>query len=125
MLHWNKNPNRHVAAEADRLSDYPTGGPLKLAMLGILLPGYLFYHAAIAWFNQVATWYGRGGDIEVFGPTARSLAVVYACVGLLCHFRWFWGLLGRYRVFEVGSIVSLLGFSGGLFVAFVFALFIG
>ena len=125
MLHWNKNPNRHFVTQVDTLSDCPNGGKVKLSILGILLPCYIIYHAVIAWVNELATWYGRNSDMEVIGNTARSLAVAYASVAIFCHVRWFWGVLGRYRVWELGTILSLLGFLGGLVMAVVFEFFIG
>lgn len=42
------------------------------------------------------------------------MVVVYASVGLFCHFRWLWGLIPVYRVFEIGTTISLLGVLGGI-----------
>ena len=84
---------------------------MKLIVLGVLLPLAIGYFGVQAWITEEATWFGRGSsDIVVHGRTAKSLGAAYTSVGLFCHCRWFWGLLPVYRVFEVGTLVSLLGF---------------
>ncbi|MBK1830101.1 hypothetical protein JIN77_05170 [Verrucomicrobiaceae bacterium R5-34] len=123
MLHWNKNPNRHVATDLNTLSDPPNGGVFKLVLLGVLLPGWIMYHASEAWLNESAIWYGQSTDVTLSGPAARAMAIVYGGVALFCHFRWFWGLQGYYRTWEIGTIVALLGFVGGLITALVLAFY--
>jgi hypothetical protein len=114
-MKWLENPYRHAASEAEDLSYPPSGGRVKLVLLGIFLPLIVIYFGAHAWITEEAIWFGRrDSNIEVHGPTARSLAVVYTSIGLFCHFRWFWGLIPVYRVFEIGTVISLLGILGGL-----------
>ncbi|MEY3895164.1 MAG: hypothetical protein RLZZ214_683 [Verrucomicrobiota bacterium] len=114
-MKWLENPYRHTANEAEDFSYPPSGGRVKLVVLGILLPLVVAYFGVDAWITEEAVWFGRGNaDMEVHGRTAKSLGVAYTSVGLFCHFRWFWGLLPVYRVFEVGTVISLLGFLGGL-----------
>lgn len=110
-MNWMGNPYRHTATEAEDLSYPPNGGRTKMILLGIILPLVIWYFGVHAWITEEATWFGRGSsDIVVHGPTAKSLGVAYTSVGLFCHFRWFWGLLPVYRVFEIGTVLSLLGF---------------
>ena len=104
--------------EIQDLAYTPSGGLAKMIALGIILPAVLVYFGVHAWLREEAIWLGsRGANVEVEGNAAKSLAVVYASVGLLCHFRWFWGLLPVWRVFEIGTAVSLVGIIGGLICA--------
>lgn len=114
-MKWFENPDRHTASEAEDLAYPPSGGRVKHVVLGIILPLVVVYFGVQAWWSEEAIWFGnRGTDMVVHGPTAKSLGVAYTSVGLFCHFRWFWGLLPVYRVFEVGTVLSLIGFLGGL-----------
>lgn len=114
-MKWFENPYRHTASEAEDLSYPPSGGRTKLILLGIVLPLIILYFGIQAWVTEEAVWFGRRNtDIEVRGHTAKALGVVYSSVGLFCHFRWFWGLIPVYRVFEIGTVISLLGVLGGL-----------
>jgi hypothetical protein len=112
---WLKHPYRHTASEMEDLSYPPSGGRVKLVLLGILLPALILHTGLTAWFSEEAVWFGQGNsDIEVKGATAKSLGVVYSCVGLFCHFRWCWGLVPVYRVYHTGTVVSLLGIITGM-----------
>ena len=86
-----------------------------MILLGILLPLVIGYFGVHAWLTEEAIWIGRGNsNMVVHGPTAKSLGMAYTSIGLFCHFRWFWGLLPVYRVFEIGTVISLLSFLGAL-----------
>ncbi len=88
----------------------PSGGNGKLIALGVLLPITIIAYATRCWIVEEALWLGRRGqDITVTGDTARATAATVFFVGLFCHFRWFWGILPRYRVYEVGTILSMTG----------------
>ncbi len=92
----------------------PDGGWVKLALLGVALPIVIWYFAGKAWITEEATWIGSRQNMLVDGNAAKSIAVVYLSAGLFCHFRWCWGIIPVYRVFEIGTVVSLLGVIGGL-----------
>ncbi len=114
-MKWFENPHRDTASEIEDLAYPPSGGRVKLVILGVILPLVVVYFGVQAWLTEEAIWFGnRGSDMVVHGATAKSLGVAYTSIGLFCHFRWFWGLLPVYRVFEVGTVVSLVGFLGGL-----------
>lgn len=114
-MNWMDNPYRHTATEVEDLSYPPSGGRTKLILLGILLPLVIGYFAAKAWVTEEAIWLGQNDDhITVHGMTAKALAVTYLSAGLFCHFRWCWGLIPIYRVYEMGTVASLLGILGGL-----------
>ncbi len=114
-MNWMGNPYRHTATGAEDLSYPPSGGMGKLILLGVILPLVIGYFAGKAWITEEAVWFGKGSsDLTVHGQAAKGLAVTYLSVGLFCHFRWCWGLIPVYRVFEIGTVLSLLGILGGL-----------
>lgn len=118
-MNWFGDINRRTGEDAADWSYPPSGGRVKLVLLGIIVPLLIMRFGLNAWITEEAVWFGRlsRSSVVVHGATAQSLAVVYGSAGLFCHFRWFWGLLSAYRAFEVGTIVSLIGFLGGLLCA--------
>jgi hypothetical protein len=115
-MKWLENPYRHTASDAEDLSYPPSGGRVKLVLFGSILPLVIIYFGAQAWITEEAIWFAsRGSVIEVHGPTAKTLGIFFTSIGLFCHIRWFWGLLGFYRVFEVGTVISLISILIGLF----------
>ena len=114
-MKWMDNPYRHTASDAEDLTYPPSGGRVKMILLGIVVPLVILYFGFDAWTTEEATWLGsRSSDIKVRGNTAKCVGVTYSSIGLFCHFRWFWGLIPVYRVFEIGMVVSLLGILGGI-----------
>lgn len=115
IMNWMSNPHRQTATDAEDLSYPPSGGRIKLVLLGILLPLAIAYFGVKAWVTEEAVWFGQGNsNIIVHGQTAKALAITYLSTCLFCHVRWFWGLIPVYRVFEMGTVVSLLGILGGI-----------
>ncbi|MEM7009943.1 MAG: hypothetical protein AAF585_00545 [Verrucomicrobiota bacterium] len=115
MFNWLKNPYRHAVSDAEDLSYPPSGGYTKLVVFGLIVPVIIWYFGIQAWITEEAFWFGQNGSgMNVFGRTAKALGLVYSCVGFFFHFRWFWGLLPIYSVYEIGTKLSLLGILGGL-----------
>ena len=96
----------------------PSGGRLKLIILGVVIPGVIAFFAIRAWAHQEAYWPGsRGSGMTVRGEAAQALAVAYLSIGAFLHFRWFWGLLSAHRTFQIGTVCSLFAFLAGLICA--------
>lgn len=123
-MKWLIDLNRHAANDIEDLAYPPSGGRWKLVILGLVLPAVILHFGVKAWTTEEAIWFGhRGYNLVVHGQAAKALGVTYTSIGLFCHSRWFWGLLPNFRVYEVGTVISLIGFLGGLLfgVYFVFA----
>jgi hypothetical protein len=89
----------------------PSGGYLKLFILGIILPGAVGYFGWLAWTTGQAAWF----DSKVVeGLAAQSLAVAYSSLALFCHSRWFWGIVPVNFLFKIGTLISLLGLIAAL-----------
>lgn len=103
-----------MASDTEGFAYPPTGGRIKLIVVGIILPGIVAYYGVNAWLSEQAYWHGRGGGVTVRGESARAMAVLYMSVAGFIHFRWFWGLIQAERVFRIGMFSSLLIFLGAL-----------
>ena len=113
-MNWLGNSDYDSADEVESLSYPPSGGRVKLILLGLVLPLVIGYFGIRAWITEEAVWFGnRNSNITVHGRAAQALAVTYVSAALFCHFRWYWGLVPVYRVFEIGTAVSLIGVIGG------------
>lgn len=113
MAWWKRNYGDEAAREAEDLAYPPGGGTGKLTALGVLLPLLISWFAVSSWITEQAVWPGqRGTTLTIRGPEARWMAGAYLGIALFCHFRWCWGLLGFYRTFEIGTVLSLLAFLG-------------
>ena len=72
--------------------EYPSGGPVKMVLLGIAAPLMILKYSLGVWVSKVAIIPQRNGsDALIEGPGAQALAVTYGFFALFCHFRWFWG----------------------------------
>ena len=108
---WFDNPYRHTASDIENLAYPPSGGRVKVIVLGLLLPLGVFAYALEIWVSGEAYWPGRrGSGTTVTGDTARAMSVGYAFLSLFSHFRWFWGLIPHYLAFRIGTTISLIGF---------------
>ena len=108
-----------MSLDLEDILNPPNGGRVKLVLMGILLPLIVAYFGVRAWITEETICYypgrfGQYGPIVEHGRAAMALGVTYTSVGVFGHVRWFWGLLPACRVFEIGTVVSLLGISGGL-----------
>lgn len=95
----------------EHLSYPPSGGYLKLFLLGILLPGAIGYFGVQAWNTGEVAWLNSE---TLKGLPAKSLAGTYLSLALFCHSRWFWGIVPVHFLFKIGSLVSLLGLLAAL-----------
>lgn len=86
----------------------PVGGKVKLTLYGLILPALIIYHAADTWLSQETYWPGRRSGMVVRGECAQAMAVIYLSIAAFIHFRWFWGLLQKDRIFQVGTVGSLV-----------------
>lgn len=93
MSLWTSNPRKYTTDAIDNLSSSPSGGRIKMWLLGVglaLIPTRYGIHCL--WTGQ-ARFYGRGGShLDLDGSAAVALAIAYIAVGVFIHAHWFWGL---------------------------------
>jgi hypothetical protein len=113
-----ENLSKSMTHDFEDFAYPPSGGRMKMVVLGIMLPGIITYFGTRAWWLEEAIWPGRGNSsIVVHGECARAMAVVYLSVAAFIHFRWFWGLIPADRTFQAGAVCSLFTFLGALIYA--------
>ena len=93
-----------------------------MVLLGIILPTVILYFGIRGWISQEAVWIARGDDFEVTGESAIGISIAYTGIGILCHIRWVWGLLGYARIFEIGTILAAIMIVTGLAYGFYWEL---
>ena len=96
MGFWTNKQYRTGFDDAEDLAYPPSGGRVKMCLLGIglaLVPiGYgihclLTLHALLPGEN--------GTDLDLYGSAAVALGLVFISVGGFLHAHWFWGLFPK------------------------------
>ena len=96
MSFWTRNPYETNAKVAESLSRPPSGGRLRMWLLGVALALLPIYYAIRCWLTDHAVLIGRHGTrLDLTGPAARGIAVAAIAVALFMHAHWFWGLHPR------------------------------
>jgi hypothetical protein len=103
MSFWTRNPYEHDAQVAEDLSYSPSGGRLKMWLLGFFLALIPLGYGVHCLMTGHARFFGRlGSHLDLDGTAATSLAIAYIAVGLFMHAHWFWGL--HLRLFRFSQI---------------------
>jgi len=116
MSIWTNNPFKADVDAADSLAHGPSGGLLKMWLVGVgmaMIPASYGIHCLLA---GRAVLPGQNGDsMETSGPTAIALAVAYISVGAFIHFHYFWGLHPKlYRWSQFLKVLAVMVFLGSL-----------
>lgn len=95
-----------------------------MALLGIILPIVLACYAGHGFVKESFYLPGRHGGEMIHGVAAKWMALCYFGAAGIAHFRWCWGLLPYYRVFEWGSTLSMIlcisGMAGTIWTLFLY-----
>ena len=114
-----RNLREHDARAIETLASapsYPWGkwgiGIGVFLWLGIKGVGFIIRGEAI--------WHGRGGaSMTLRGTDAVLLGALFICIGLFCHFHFFWGNTERLEYYHhAGKVLSALAFVGVMGVLF-------
>ncbi|HEY1663166.1 MAG TPA: hypothetical protein VGI03_12170 [Verrucomicrobiae bacterium] len=122
MGFWKDIENRTAYDDAEDLAYPPSGGRVKMLLLGIglaLLPVGYGIHCLLIHQTVLP---GQDGDLDVHGSGAVALAISYIAVGVFIHAHWFWGLLPKlefvsYPLKFVSVVVFLGSFGYGVYQA--------
>ena len=117
MSFWTRNPHKTDAEIAESLSHSPSGGRLKLWLLGVGLALIPIWYGIRCLQSGHATFFGsRGSHLDLTGSSAIAMAIAYIAVGVFVHAHWFWGLhpkLERFSpVLKVWAMLVFLGAFG-------------
>lgn len=101
MSLWSRNPYEDTADEFDDFSNTPSGGPIKMWLLGVGLPLIPLVYGIRCLRRGEARFFGDNGNfLDLTSTPAISLAIAYVAVGLFIHAHWFWGLHPRLYPFS-------------------------
>lgn len=115
MGFWTNKVDGNVLDDAEDLSYSPSGGPMKMWLLGVGLALIPVSYGVHCLRTGHATLFGQNSDLDVHGSGATALAIAYLSAGLFIHAHWFWGLLPRCEaVSYVLKILATLIFLGSL-----------
>lgn len=100
MSFWLRNPYEETTNDIDDFSNLPSGGPIKMWLLGVGLSLIPFIYGIRCFRKGEARLFGRDDDLDLTGTSAISLAIAYLALGLFIHAHWFWGLHPRLYPFS-------------------------
>jgi hypothetical protein len=113
MGFWTNKEHCTAFDEAEDLAYSPTGGRIKMWLLGVglaIIPIVYGVHCLHAGHVML---FGRRSDLDVAGSGAVALAIAYIAVGVFIHAHWFWGLQPKFDVLSyLLKILSVLIFLG-------------
>jgi hypothetical protein len=95
MGFWTNKNHRTGFDDAEDLAYPPSGGPVKMCLLGIGVALIPFIYGAHCLLSGRALLFGQNGNMRVTGAAATALAIAYMAVGVFIHAHWFWGLLPK------------------------------
>jgi hypothetical protein len=114
MGFWTNKQHRTAFDDAENLAYAPSGGRLKMWLLGVGLALIPIGYGAYCLFTGHARFFGRrAAHLDLDGSAAVALAVAYIALGLFIHAHWFWGLHSRLEPFSyLFKVLALLVFLG-------------
>jgi hypothetical protein len=116
MSFWTRNPHEIDAEMADSLSHAPSGGRVKMWLLGFglaLVP--ICYGIRCLYAGQTTFFGSRGSELDLTGSSAVTMAVAYIAIGVFIHAHWFWGLHPKLESLSpILKVLAMLVFLGGL-----------
>ena len=116
MSVWTTNRHQSTADAAESLSYSPSGGRVKMWLLGAGMALVPIGYGVRCLQTGHATFFGsRGSHLNLDGSAAVALAVAYIAVGVFIHAHWFWGLHPKLEPLSpILKVLAVLVFLGGL-----------
>ena len=114
MSFWTSNPRESSADLAESLASSPSGGRVKMCLMGIGLALVPICYGVHCLQTGHARLYGdRRSYLDLEGSGATALAIAYLAVGVFIHAQWFWGLhpklVGLSPLLKVLAVLVFLG----------------
>jgi len=116
MSFWTRNPHEIDVELAESLSHSPSGGRVKMWLLGFGFALVHIYYGIRCLQAGHTTFFGsRGSHLDLTGSSAVAMAIAYIAVGVFIHAHWFWGLHPKLEpLSSILKVLALLVFLGGL-----------
>lgn len=107
MGFWTNKEHRTAFDDAEDLGYPPSGGPVKMWLLGVglaLVPAGYGIHCFLE--GHACLFGDNNSNLDLFGSAARAMSIAYMSVGAFIHAHWFWGLQPRFGL--VSYLLKLL-----------------
>ena len=92
MGFWTNKEHRTAFDDAEDLAYPPSGGRIKMWLLGVGLAIVPIGYGIHCLHTGHALLFGRNQNLDVTGSGAVAFAIAYIAVGIFIHAHWFWGL---------------------------------
>jgi hypothetical protein len=90
---WTNKNRRTAFDEAEDLAYAPSGGRVKMWLLGIGLALIPLCYGVRCLSTGHARFFGRRrSHVDLDGSGAIALAIAYIAIGVFIHAHWFWGM---------------------------------
>jgi len=115
MGFWTNKEHRTVFDDAEDLAYAPSGGRVKMWLLGVGFAVIPLGYGVHCLLKGHARFFGRGGShLDLDGSAAVALAIAYIAVGVFIHAHWFWGLHPKLEPLSyLLKVLAVLVFLGG------------
>jgi hypothetical protein len=92
----NSNPHQPSVDEAEELSHAPSGGRVKMWLMGAGVAFVPLFYGVKGLDAGTTLFFGsRGSQLDLQGEAATAMSIAYLAVGAFLHFHFFWGLHPR------------------------------
>ena len=124
MGFWTNKEHRTAFDDAEDLAYPPTGGRLKMWLLGVGLALIPVAYGVHCLRTGHALLFGQNQDLDVTGSGAVAFAIAYIAVGIFIHAHWFWGLHPKFELVSyilkfLAVILFLASFGYGIYRAII------
>ena len=97
MGFWTNKVHRTAFDDAEDLAYPPSGGRIKMWLLGAGLALVPIGYGVHCLRTGHAVLFGQNSDLDVTGSGAIALSIAYIAIGIFIHAHWFWELRMRAR----------------------------
>lgn len=111
------NKEHHTAFDdAEDWNSPPSGGRVKMWLLGIGLALIPLGYGVRCLFTGHACFFGHRANLDLVGPAAIALAIAYIAIGVFIHAHYFWGLHPKLQPYSnILKALAALVFIGSFF----------
>lgn len=115
MGFWTNKEHRTGFDDAEDLAYPPSGGRIKMWLLGVGLALIPVGYGVRCLLTGHALLIGRNSNPDITGSAAVALAITYIAVGIFIHAHWFWGLQPKLELVSyILKLLAVLLFLGSL-----------
>jgi len=113
---WTNKEHHTAFDDAEDLAGTPSGGCIKMWLLGAGLALIPLGYGVRCLFTGHACFFGSRAHLDIVGPAAVALAIAYIAIGVFIHAHYFLGLHPKLLPFSnILKTLAALAFIGSFF----------